>query len=103
MVNVWWAPIGVIHCSFLGTNQSITRKAEIYSNELADMHPRLREKGPTLLNRLGQILFHDIEWTRFKNDFAGTKTWDTRLCHIFHILQIFHLLIIIFFKHEHIF
>lgn len=57
MVTVWWSAIGVIHYSFLETNQSIT--AEIYCNQLADMHASLQEKSPALVNRRGPILLHD--------------------------------------------
>lgn len=42
MVTVWWPAIGVIYYSFLETNQSIT--AEIYCNQLVEMHAFLQEK-----------------------------------------------------------
>ena len=57
IVTIWWSAICVIHYSFLKTNQTIT--AEIYCNQLADMHAFLQKRRPALVNRHGPILLHD--------------------------------------------
>ena len=57
MVTVWWCVIGVIHYSFLDANQSIT--AEVYCNQLEEMHHHLQKMRPALVNRRGPILLHD--------------------------------------------
>ena len=57
MVTVWWCAIGVIHYSFLDANQSIT--AEVYCNQLEEMHHHLQKMRPALVNRRGPILLHD--------------------------------------------
>ncbi|XP_029641250.1 histone-lysine N-methyltransferase SETMAR-like [Octopus sinensis] len=57
MVIVWWSAIGVIHHSFLEANQSIT--AEVYCNQLAEIHAHLQKMISALVNRCGPILLHN--------------------------------------------
>ena len=95
MATVWWSAFGVIHYSFLENNHSIT--ADIYCNQIADMHTCLKERRPALVNRRGPILFHDnarphvARMTLQKLTDMGYET----LPHSPYS-QIFHLLIIIF-------
>lgn len=57
MVTVWWSAAGIIHYNFLNPGETIT--AEKYCHELDEMHQKLREKQPALVNRRGPILLHD--------------------------------------------
>ncbi|KAF2362312.1 Transposase type 1 [Trinorchestia longiramus] len=56
-VTVWWCAIGVVHYSFLNVNQSIA--AEVYCNQLDEMHTHLQKMWPALVNRRSPILLHD--------------------------------------------
>lgn len=57
MVTVWWSAAGVIHYNFLQPGQTIT--AESYCDELDEMHRKMRQQQPALVNRRGPILLHD--------------------------------------------
>ena len=57
MVTVWWHAKGVVHYSFLNANQSIT--AEVYCNQVDEMHSYLQEMWPALVNQHGPILLQD--------------------------------------------
>lgn len=57
MVTVWWSATGVIHHSFLKVGETID--AVKYCKEIVDMHQKLREKQPALVNRRGPILLHN--------------------------------------------
>jgi len=54
---VWWSADGIIHYKFLNPGETIT--AEKYCHEIDEMHQKLREKHPALVNRKGPILLHD--------------------------------------------
>ena len=57
MVTVWWFKAGLIHHSFLNPGETIT--AETYCQQIDEMHQKLRQKQPLLVNRKGPILLHD--------------------------------------------
>lgn len=57
MVTVWWTTAGVVHYNFLKPGESIT--AEKYCLEIDEMHEKLCQKQPALVNRKGPILLHD--------------------------------------------
>lgn len=57
MVTVWWTAAGLIHHSFLNPGETIT--AEKYCNQIDEMHQKLRQQRPALVNRKGPILLHD--------------------------------------------
>lgn len=57
MVTVWWSTAGVIHFSFLKTGDTITGTS--YCEQLEEMHKKLVQKQPSLVNRKGPILLHD--------------------------------------------
>ena len=46
-IVVWWSPTGLIHYSFFKCQQ------------MDEMHQKLRQQHPVLVNRKGQILLHD--------------------------------------------
>lgn len=57
MVTVWWSAAGLIHHSFLNPGETIT--AEKYCHQIDEMHLKLKNKQPVLVNRKGAILLHD--------------------------------------------
>lgn len=57
MVTVWWSASGLIHHSFLNPGETIT--AEIYCQQIDEMHLKLQQHHPALVNRKGPILLHD--------------------------------------------
>lgn len=57
MVTVWWCSTGVIHYSFLKSGETIT--SDKYCTEIDEMHEKLCQKIPALVNRKGPILLHD--------------------------------------------
>ena len=57
MVTVWWSKAGLIHHSFLSPGETIT--AEKYCQQIDEMHHKLWQKQPVLVNRKGSILLHD--------------------------------------------
>ena len=57
MVTVWWTAAGLIHHNFLNPGETIT--AETYCKEIDEMHAKLRQMSPALVNRKGPILLHD--------------------------------------------
>lgn len=57
MVTVWWSQAGLIHYNFLNPGETIT--AEKYCQEIDEMHRKLQELRPALVNRMGPILLHD--------------------------------------------
>lgn len=80
MVSVWWSASGLIHHSFLKIGETIT--AERYVREIDEMHEKLRQKQPALVNRRGPILLHDnarphiANITREKLHDLGYETLD---------------------------
>lgn len=57
MVTVWWTSKGVVHYSFLPRGQTIN--ADVYCDQLSQMHEKLKKAQPALVNRHGVILLHD--------------------------------------------
>ncbi|XP_066260728.1 histone-lysine N-methyltransferase SETMAR-like [Euwallacea similis] len=57
MVTVWWSMEGLIHHNFLDPGETIT--AQKYCQQIDEMHQKLRQKQPALVNRKGPILLHD--------------------------------------------
>ena len=57
LITVWWNVTGVIHYSFLRTEETIT--AEKYCQYIDEMHEKLKIIRPSLVNRHGPILLHD--------------------------------------------
>lgn len=57
MVTVWWSYAGLIHHSFLNPGDTIT--AEKYCHEIDEMHRKLQQKQPALVNRKRPIILHD--------------------------------------------
>ncbi|CAK9816645.1 Histone-lysine N-methyltransferase SETMAR [Anthophora plagiata] len=57
MVTVWWSAMGIIHYNFLNPGETIT--AEKYCREIDNMHEKLKQLNPVLINRKGSILLHD--------------------------------------------
>jgi histone-lysine N-methyltransferase SETMAR len=57
MMTVWWSAAGVIHHSFLNPGETIT--AEKYCHQIDEMHQKLRQQHPALVNRKRPILLHD--------------------------------------------
>lgn len=57
MVTVWWSARGLIHHNFLKPGESIT--AELYCKQIEEMHLKLQEHHPALVNRKRAILLHD--------------------------------------------
>ena len=57
MLTVWWFATSLIHYSFLNAGETIT--AEKYCQQMDEMHQKLRQQHPALLNRKGPILLHD--------------------------------------------
>uniref|UniRef100_A0AAF5DCR7 Mos1 transposase HTH domain-containing protein n=1 Tax=Strongyloides stercoralis TaxID=6248 RepID=A0AAF5DCR7_STRER len=57
MVTVWWSAEGIIHYEFLKPGETIT--AESYCQQIEEMHKKLCQKRPALVNRKGPILLHD--------------------------------------------
>ena len=57
MLTVWWSATGLIHYSFLNAGETIT--AEKYCQQIDEMHLKLRQQHPALVNRKGPILLHD--------------------------------------------
>ena len=47
----------IIHNSFLSEGEII--KADKYCNVIEEMHRKLSNKQPALINRIGSILLHD--------------------------------------------
>ena len=60
----------IIHYSFLESNQSIT--AEVYCQQLDDMHIKLSKMGPALVNQQGTILLWQYLATCCEDDTAET-------------------------------
>ena len=59
MLTVWWSATGLIHYSFLNAGKTIT--AEKYCQQMDEMHKKLWQQHPALVNRKGPILLHDDE------------------------------------------
>lgn len=57
MVTVWWCVHGLIHHSFLDPGKTIT--ADTYCQQIDEMHAKLKNLSPALVNRKGPILLHD--------------------------------------------
>ena len=57
MVPVWCSAATLIHYSFLNPDQTIT--SEKYAQQTDEMHQKWQCLPPALVNRIGQILFHD--------------------------------------------
>lgn len=57
MVTVWWSMQGVIHYSFLKTNETIN--ATKYCLDIDIVHEKLKQLRPALVNRKGPILLQD--------------------------------------------
>ena len=57
MLTVWWSATSLIHYSFLNAGETIT--AEKYCQQMDEMHQKLRQQHPALVNRKGPILLHD--------------------------------------------
>uniref|UniRef100_A0A0K0EG06 HTH_48 domain-containing protein n=1 Tax=Strongyloides stercoralis TaxID=6248 RepID=A0A0K0EG06_STRER len=57
MLTVWWNFEGLIYHHFLNPGETIT--AEVYCEELEEMHGKLMKLKPALINRKGPILLHD--------------------------------------------
>ena len=57
MVTVWWTAAGVIHYSFLKPGQTIN--ADKYCEQIKEMHKKLTQIQPALVNRKGPIILHD--------------------------------------------
>ena len=57
MLTVWWSAVGLIHYSFLNAGETIT--AEKYCQQMGEIHQKLRQQQPTLVNRKGPILLHE--------------------------------------------
>ena len=57
MVTIWWSTAGLIHYNFLNPGETIT--AEKYCQQIDEMHQKLRQQQPALVNRKGPILLHD--------------------------------------------
>uniref|UniRef100_A0A0K0E9X1 HTH_48 domain-containing protein n=1 Tax=Strongyloides stercoralis TaxID=6248 RepID=A0A0K0E9X1_STRER len=57
MVTVWWSAEGIIHYEFLKPGETII--AESYCQQIEEMHKKLCQKRPALVNRKGPILLHD--------------------------------------------
>ena len=60
MVTVWWSAAHLIHYSFLNPGETITFQK--YARQISEMHWKLQCLQPALVNRKGQILFHDHAW-----------------------------------------
>ena len=60
MLTVWWSATGLIHYSFLNAGETIT--AEKYCQQTDEMHQKLRQQHPALVNRKGPILLQDNAW-----------------------------------------
>ena len=61
MLTVWWSATSLIHYSFLNAGETIT--AEKYCPQMDEMHQKLRQQHPALVNRKGPILLHDNVWS----------------------------------------
>ena len=61
MVTVWWSAAVLIHDSFLNPSETIS-KSEKYAQQIDEMHWKLPCLQPALVNRKGQILFHNHAW-----------------------------------------
>ena len=57
MLTVWWSVTSLIHYSFLNASETIM--AEKYCQQMDEMHQKLRQQHPALVNRKGPILLHD--------------------------------------------
>ena len=57
MLTVWWSVTGLILYSFLNSSETIT--AEKYCQQVDEMHQKLRQQHPALVNRKGPILLHE--------------------------------------------
>lgn len=57
MVTVWWNSKGIIHYSFLP--RGCTIDSDAYCRELEEMHHKLEQTQPALVNRKGVVLLHD--------------------------------------------
>ena len=59
MLTVWWSATGLIHYSFLNAGETIT--AEKYCQQMDEMHQKLRQQHPALVNRKCPILLHNAQ------------------------------------------
>ena len=57
MITVWWSAAGLIHYSFLKPGVTIT--SEKYVQQIDEMHQKLQQLQPALVNRKSPILFHE--------------------------------------------
>lgn len=77
MVTVWWLASGIIH-NFLNPGETIS--SEKYCQKIDKMHQELQSLLPTLVNRKGLILLHDIWLCRNWTNWA-LKLYLTQLTH----------------------
>ena len=57
MVTFWWSSIGIVHSSFLESNQGII--VEVYSQQLDEMNVYLSKMHLALVYQLGPVLLHN--------------------------------------------
>lgn len=75
VVTTSGSAINVINCTFLKSNQRIT--AVVYCQQLDEIHIQLNKLRRALVNRRGQILFHDNVLPHGARMFA--KEWRMQL------------------------
>ena len=76
-VTVWWSATRLIHCSFL--NPSKTMTFEKHAQQINEMHQKLQQLQPALVNRNSSILLHNngrmhVAYQYFKS----WTNWDTK-------------------------
>ena len=54
---VWWSATHLIHYSFLNSSETIL--SEKYSQQIDEMHWKLKHLQPALVNRKGPVLLHN--------------------------------------------
>lgn len=57
LMTVWWNSRGIIHLSYLPHGQTIT--AAVYSSQIQEVHQKLLQTHPALVNRKGVVLLQD--------------------------------------------
>ena len=56
-VTVWWSAARLIHYSFLNSSKTMT--SEKHAQQINEMHQKLQQLQPALINRNSSILLHN--------------------------------------------
>ena len=59
VVSVWWSAAGLTYYNLLNPSETIT--SEKNAQQVSEMNQKLPSLQAVLLNRKGQILFHNIQ------------------------------------------